>query len=126
MTDTAGPTTLGGMRTGQDARVPGLIAEVEQLRAQASSAAGVAQRALGMVDALVARIEHDEGLLEQLEQRYPHGETVTPDAPEGQPALGEVADHVGDLEGRLNLLAKVVVSSIPGAADQLRRLSGGE
>lgn len=124
MTDTAGPTTLGSIRQGHDPRVPGLLAELEQLRSIAGTAAGVAQRALGMVDALVARLEHDEqqleqlhGKLEQLPQLHADGDV---------PTLAQVAEHVGELEDRQNVLAKALVSSVPGAASAMRKaLTGG-
>lgn len=117
-------TTLGGMRSGQDPRVPGIFAELEQLRHIASSAQGYASRALGMVEGIAARLDSFEGelgkLRELLEQRYPHGEVVELEA-QGAPGVEAIAEHVGELEGRMNVLAKVVVSSIPGALEQLRQ-----
>lgn len=125
MTDTAGPTTLGSIRGGLDPRVPGVLAELEQLRSIASAAQGVATRALGMVDSIAARLEHTDGQLEQLHEQLERlGPTAPAEVGEG-PTVAEVGEHVGELEGRLNLLAKVIVATNPDAAAELRRLSSG-
>lgn len=121
MTSTQGPTTLGEMRQGHDPRVPGLLAELDGMRTQLGSALGLAQRALGMVDALVARLEHAEQRLERLEQ-LPQAQH----ADDKLPSLAEVAEHIGELEDRQNVLAKALVSSVPGAAAAMRKaLTGG-
>lgn len=115
MTDTSTPTTLGQLRSGSDPRVPGLTAEVEQLRDVAGAAQGVAARALGMVEGVTARLEAFEAALERL--------GAAREQPADVPPAAEVAEHVGELEGRLNLLAKVIVATNPDAAAELRRLS---
>lgn len=127
---TQGPTTLGEMRQGHDPRVPGLLAQLEQLQGQLAGAVGVAQRAMGMVEGLVARLEHDEQLLEQLRTQPPvvhqlDAQQLVDEHGDPLPELPEVVTHLGELEQRQTLLAKAIVQLVPGAAAALRAGSSG-